>query len=222
MGTSQPKIFELSAKVDLTFRNLMGSQPDLMIKDHLYVGHRLESVALAETLVQMIGEDVYVSIRFSPEISKKAEEMPCPYDLLSHQNLNILLVVAEELSHLHCLCEIAKSNQTISKWDLELQSEFDKFRIAAHILETQTGNSHVTSLARLIFDSSYCYSEDSQYEYTGRLAARWWWSHINRYQSKTLMIPEVLRALQEMRHLYGCSKLDYLKQTEARVLKRAG
>jgi len=145
--------------------------------------------------------------------------LECPYKRLTQNNLGLLLIVSEEISHFHMICQQAIANTMISRFDLELQSEFDKFIIAADLMQKQTGAYHSKHLARLIYDSSVSYVDDEIYDDTGRLAAAWWWSQINHLGDLTLHNARIRRALFEMRHLQGAAKLQYLNNTKAQVLR---
>lgn len=118
-------------------------------------------------------EVLEVGLYFRPELIASIEASN-PLESLNSQNLDVFCVAVEEVSHFHLVIHRAQAKQGISLLELEWQGEVDKLLIAGRVLEQQTGDPHLPQLTRMIFDHSYCYTQQLElYEEAHRLAARY-------------------------------------------------
>jgi len=118
-------------------------------------------------------EELELGLYFRPELIASIQAGN-PLENLNSQNLDGFCVAVEEVSHFHLVIHRAQAKQGISLLELEWQGEVDKLLIAGRVLEQQTGDAHLPQLTRMIFDHSYCYTQQVDlYEEAHRLAARY-------------------------------------------------
>lgn len=211
MLSHEHQLRSLAKQVDAAYHRFYGSAPTLNIDDHIYIKKDAHSPALAETLLFENGDTLHISVRISSDLAHYFAENLCPSIKLTSSNLGLLAIIAEEISHFQCMCRAAESELSVSRFDLELQSEFDKFLIAAEFLEHQVGHHHPVQLARLLFDSSAIYHNQELYDRANNIAASWWWSQINYYGNGLFEVrPDLISKLKELRHIHGDAKLACL------------
>lgn len=220
MPAAYLKVCQLMEQIDASYQSLFSYSHGLNISDHIFIGDDEKTGRLAETLVESSAGNCYISIRISKELASTVPTNQCPFESLQTRNLSLFSILAEEVSHFQGICLAAQRDNPISAWDLELQSEFDKFILATTLMKTQSGRSHAAPLARLLFDSTYNYTADAVYDHTGNIAAHWWWTHINQFGDHVLARPDVWRNLLEMRSLRGQAKLEYIALTQRRVTQK--
>lgn len=170
-----------------TFKNLIqhievelaasyGFVIDVSAGDCLTTSDLARSVAAdnrAALILRSSGDDLELGLYFRPELIEKMEDAN-PLERLDSQNLDAFCVAVEEVSHFHLVVKRAQSKQGVSRLELEWQGEVDKWMVASSLLEQQTGDTHLPQLARLLFDSSVCYTHDQNlYDAAHRLAARY-------------------------------------------------
>lgn len=190
------------------------------IEDFIFFADDPTHSKLAETLIDHSPLELSISVRISPALLDCYLHIPCPTTALRHDNIGLFSVIAEEVSHFHEICRVAENVGSITRFDLELQSEFDKYIAALILAEQQTGSIQSHPIARLMFDSSVTYSQDLVYDRAGDIAASWWWGHINIYGDDLLKSPEFVKCLRHLRGLQGETKLDFLKSASGGGLKR--
>lgn len=218
---SGAQVTTLAAYVSEKLRRLYRDHAAFDIREHIYLADDQHTQRTAETLVAHSTDELAISIRVSPSFIQLFEGTPCPSHVLNHENLNLFLVVAEEVSHFHCLANAAIEQTQRSQYDLELQAEFDKFALAAMTLAEQSGREHLRQLGRLLFDHSYTYVDHEIYERAGDLAAYWWWGHINAHSNTSLFNPDFNRQLQNIRSTWGDAKKNKILDTRAHEWKRS-
>ena len=212
----------LAVSVDRSFHCLYASQSRIDINDHVYIDENVSSSSLAEVLAYEQDDTLHLSIRFSPSLAHYFSNQECPSIRLTSHNLGLLAIVAEEVSHFQCLCQAAESENPVSRFDLELQAEFDKFLIASTFLIQQMGEPHPVQLARLLFDSSAVYQDSQIYERANKIAASWWWSQINQYGNALFVRrPDLIASLKKLRYVYGEAKLATLAELKPKNFKRS-
>ncbi|MCX6115973.1 MAG: hypothetical protein NT027_00375, partial [Proteobacteria bacterium] len=165
---------------------------------------------IAATELRQSNNEAFLGIKFSKAFLDIYKELESPINCLDSSNLGLFLVVAEEVSHFREIHFKLEQNRFISKFDLELQSEFDKIIAAMLLLKIQTGAYHALPLARLAIDSSTTYSNDDIYDRAGVLAAKWWWRKLNIFKDQLLDDPRSKRQLQEIASHQGQSKKDLI------------
>lgn len=216
------QLLQLTSEVDRIYQEIYDVAPLAAINEHVYINDQVDSTALADTQVFELEDTLHISVRFSPDLLTYFEDHPCPSKSLTSHNLGLLAIVAEEVSHFQCIVHAAVNDSPVSRFDLELQSEFDKFLIAAKILRSQVGDAHPMHLARLLFDSSKIYQEPELYNRVNGIAASWWWSQLNLYgnslfESKT----DLINSLKKLRHIHGEAKLAGLDELKIKQLSRS-
>lgn len=217
--TQASLVLNLAAEIDILMSEIFQITHGLDVTKHVYLGERAQSTALAETLVETLANELFISVRVSNQLAHDISSKPSPFKILTTSNLGLLAIMAEEMSHFYEICAAANSERVISRWDLELQSEFDKFLIAATLMKRQTGRPHLRHLARLLFDSTLVYQPDPIYDLTGNIAAKWWWHHINNWGDNLMSMPFLNRTLRQMRALHGHSKLEFVKATSSPLVR---
>ncbi|MCX6123630.1 MAG: hypothetical protein NTV34_02600 [Proteobacteria bacterium] len=213
--TANFKVFRLASDTHKKISEFFNEHVAINITDHLFIADLEWSDCLAETLVASSEEEVSLSIRVSESLAQRVQEIEPPFEKLSNENIGPFAIIAEEVSHFHCLCIAATNRVPISRWDLELQSEFDKFIVAACLMEDQTGKAHFKHLARLLFDSTAIYSSKytATYSQTENLAAQWWWSRLGQANYPSSLKVVDIEILQKIRILQGQAKIDYIRNT---------
>ena len=149
----------------------------------------------------LIEEFVFVS---SEDLTSLAQTIAVE----KNDELNICIVVqqnvlVEEVSHFRLLCETAESKSSVSKFDLELQGEFDKIIVAMELLKLQTGQSHIDALLKLMFEESIIYLNDEVYQRADHLAGCWWFTTSKNLRSNRLSQLQLRQQLQKLRYLHG-------------------
>lgn len=221
MNRTHPQLRALATSIDQAFHHFYESSSDIDINDYVYIEDS-DSSSLAEVLALEHANTLHLSLRFSPGLSQYFTGHECPSVRLTSGNLGLLAIIAEEVSHFHCMCQAAAFEIPVSRFDLELQAEFDKFLISSLFLKKQTGASHPVQLARLLFDSSTIYQNADIYQRANNIAASWWWSQINQHGNDLLTArPELLASLKKLRHIHGQAKLEALSKLKARNFKHS-
>ena len=222
MSPTYAPLRALANHVDRIFHDFYESHVSVDINDYVYIQESTTSQSLAEVLTCEQDETLHLSIRFSPNLERYFLHQDCPSIKLTSSNLGLLAIVAEEVSHFQCMCQAAESEKAVSRFDLELQAEFDKFLIASTLLRCQTGESHPLPLARLLFDSSEVYLEPQIYERANNIAASWWWFQINNHGNNLFeRRPDLIANLKKLRFVHGEAKLAILSDLKSKNFKRS-
>lgn len=216
------KLKTLAKRVDEMLHDIYAGSPSLEVEDYIFIANSDDSQALAETLALEHDNTFHISIRFSKDLLNYFQENACPSDRLTSNNLGLLAVVSEEISHFQCMCRAAETETPVSRFDLELQAEFDKFLLASTLLNRQVGHEHPIQLARLLFDSSEIYQEPELYHRANNTAASWWWSQINQYGERLFQLrPDLISELKRLRHIHGEAKLATLSELKPKHFRRS-
>ena len=144
-----------------------------------------------------------------------------PYRRLDHGNLSPFLTAVEETSHFLYLIWSARHGRTVTRLELELQAEVDKFAAGALVIAGQRrkgdGGLDTESLARILFrawslEEGLDPDDANRYRTASRLAARYCRALQARY------LPShgpsrIDRLLGDLRRFYrhrGDAKMGYI------------
>ncbi len=220
MITKNP-IIKIAKTIDSLLNTFYSTQSDYCLSDYIYSDPDLEC-PIAQTIVdQTSPNNIFLGIVFSNSFIESHREENCPSESLCHDNLSLFSVIAEEVSHFRCIYRTSDAEKQISRFDLELQSEFDKLIAAMMLTNIQCGTHHALPIARLMLDSTSTYSPDPLYDRAGNIAARWWWSHLNVHRNDLLKSKEVARMLREICSYQGDKKLSYIENSTSKNLKKS-
>jgi hypothetical protein len=213
--TSSKKTNDIAVEMFGRISHAFDVNHNVDISHHIFVDSKLTQRA-AETLVHWDEDELLISIRCSEALVQRIESVKSPFEELNNQNINSFSILLEEISHFHYICSAAVGQRPISKWDLELQAEFDKIMIAATILNEQTGSPHFYNLARILFDGSRIYdkAQPELYSSTENTAAKWWWTKINQEGDDLVKNQHLFKGLKKIRDLQGESKMRYIQDTQ--------
>ena len=139
------------------------------IEDFLITTDQLRELApsddgLPKVLLAQDGEGVRLSIHLGDEVQRRVESTQAP-------ELEDFCIVAEEISHFIYLCFRAQIDAPVSKLDLEVQAEIDKFILATRFFPAEG------SLFERLFEDfrireGIAQDERERYREANRLAAR--------------------------------------------------
>lgn len=135
-------------------------------------------------------EDLFIGIL----ISQDTQQNICfdkPTSELSRPELNALLVVIEEVSHFHLICDRAKLGQPTTLLELEWQSEVDKIIVLESLVRKHSHAVDPMSLFRVVADETDILSNLSAGEASRYLDA----SIFFRLFWKKLVVPELAKAV---------------------------
>ena len=158
-------------------------------------------------------EEAFVGIHVSTPIVDVLSNYSSPAELLTdRRGLTAFLILAEELSHFHHYINMAESNRTISRFDLELQAELDKVVISALALTDFFGRTHLRELIVLIFNQCSFKGTLTDYQLASKIAEKFWKEHV-RILGPDLIFDQKFRA-----HLHHASRLT--GEDKRRILDR--
>ncbi len=105
----------------------------------------------SHTLVAQEGDEVSVGVVLD-EATRAHLEHADPRERLDTGNLGSFSILTEEVSHFLYLLFRARSERPVTRLELELQAEVDKYLIALFFLSLQNEGVVSTGLRRLLFD----------------------------------------------------------------------
>jgi hypothetical protein len=105
----------------------------------------------SRTLVSQEGDVVRVGVVLDEATGAHLERAD-PRDRLDHGNLGSFSTLTEEVSHFLYLLFRARSERSVTRLELELQAEVDKYLIALAFLSLQNEGAVPTGLRRFLFD----------------------------------------------------------------------
>jgi hypothetical protein len=204
----------IANKVYRVLEDFFETKQAVDIEQHIYIEKDDSHLNLAETKATVLEETLLISIRFDPVLYDTYKDTDCPSISLTDKNIGFYSVVAEEVSHFHLLCQSAVQKSPLSRFDLELQAEFDKYLVASILLSEQSGTPHTHALARMLFDSAKTYADEATvYNITGSIAARWWWDKINKYGDQLVEMDSLIQRLKEIRASQGEHKINLIRNS---------
>jgi hypothetical protein len=104
----------------------------------------------SRTLVAQDGEDLSVGVLLDPGVVRALRDTD-PRVQLDHSNLQAFCVVTEEVSHFLYVLFCARVARSITRLELELQGEVDKYLCAAFVLSLQNDGAVAPGLRDLLF-----------------------------------------------------------------------
>lgn len=118
-------------------------------------------------------EDLFIGITIDDEMRDILENNN-PIDFLGETNIDAFCALIEEISHFHLIVNRVITRRSVSKLELEWQSEIDKLVICADILREQSGDAHLLPLTRRFFDLATIIDQttSSRYHDASRYAAK--------------------------------------------------
>jgi hypothetical protein len=174
----------------------------------------------AELVVYEEDENLLLAINVSAELMERYAAVPCPSEKLSEDNIGLLAVFAEEISHLRHIIKWGSIDEKVSRFDLELQSEFDKVIVATELAEKQYDNHEFQPILRMILDHSHAYTDDAIYHAAENLAGHWWWSLYDAYGETALEQIAIRQYLKELSEKRGQHKMEFLQQSISQLKNR--
>jgi hypothetical protein len=145
-----------------------------------------------QLLVLEEGGDLWLGVYLHDEVRRRLEARD-PFERLDRENLDSFLTAVEETSHFLYLVWSLAHGREVTRLELELQGEIDKFVSGALVLTAQRGPSHGSapsldraSLARILFEGwtprpDLDAEESGRYRTASGLAARYCRSLETRY-----------------------------------------
>lgn len=129
-------------------------------------------------------DEVYIGLYLKEQVEEILTRLN-PQKTLTHQNLNELCVLIEEISHFHLLLNRLEKGISTSHLELEWQGEIDKILVSGLILYEQLGDTYLLPLVRKIYDQSHIVVNNKElYWEATKLAARFWYEQIHFSQHK--------------------------------------
>lgn len=169
-----------------------------VIDDHLDHGtdHPGQLLILQE-------EDLFVGLHFSQNVLDSIR-LDIPPHQQSASELNALLVVIEEVSHFHLVCDRARIGRPTSMLELEWQSEIDKIIVLESLLHRCAVSADLYSLYGLLSEKTFIsqnYNKEkiARYISSTRLFCRFWQKIIAPElavsQPRATMLSEKIRSI---------------------------
>lgn len=126
-----------------------------------------------------------------------------PLETLDGDNLHEFLVALEGVSHFVYLVYKALMEDSVTRFEMEVQAEVDKYVVTLFLLRRQGSNPQVSAIHRSMFDSPrFHHSLTAQclerYRNANRYAGKYCNSLINRFMRE----PGGSGLLNELRHFY--------------------
>ncbi|MCP1726780.1 hypothetical protein J2T60_000745 [Natronospira proteinivora] len=119
--------------------------------------------AREKLLIHEIDGELNVSLYLDPELLRRLEAQP-PEQLLDGRNLTDFWMALEGVSHFVYLGHNARYDRPVSRLEMELQAEVDKFVLANLFLARQQGHSPGKRLHRALFHQPHFHSQLSHEE----------------------------------------------------------
>ena len=126
-----------------------------------------------------------------------------PLEKLHHGNIASFCTVLEGISHFLYLVWNAQHERTISRFEMELQAEVDKYIMATSLLAEQSGGSIPRNLHRSLFEKISYHKHLSHTEYQRYYLANWYARRYCYNLHKQLMTtPDCVNLTREIRRFY--------------------
>ena len=124
-----------------------------------------------------------------------------PLRTLTFTQLDLLAVLAEELSHFEFFWQRAHAQHSTSLLELEYQAEIDKFIVLASLLLPTQPTLSRAALVHCLYEQVHFFPNNAEirdrYELANRLAHRFW-SQSNINQIAEIQHPEIQRRLRKL------------------------
>jgi len=115
-------------------------------------------------------DEIWAGVYFNSDLIQRILEQS-PFQKLNQENLNDFLVLTEEVSHFHFVLNRYDRQIPVSKTEIEMQGEIDKWLVSSHLLNHQSGKDHARVVFELLFNATKIVSADSEvYERASKLA----------------------------------------------------
>jgi len=169
-----------------------------------------------QLLVRQDGDTLELSLVLERAVIERLAA-DCPRRRLHPGNLQELWHAVEGVSHFLHLIWSADRERAVSRLELELLADIDKFVVAAGLALDQTGHPHVRQLQRMLF-SAIRFRDDLEAEERGRyyeanrLAARYCRSLARRFE----IHGGDRRLARELRRFRRLSRSDMLHHIRTR------
>jgi len=166
-------------------------------------------------------DEVYIGLYLRDQVEEILTQLN-PKEHLTHQNLNELCVLIEEVSHFHLLLNKLEKGIYTSHLELEWQGEIDKILVSGLILYEQLGDSYLLPLVRKIYDQSHIIVDQKElYWEATKLAARFWYEQIHYSQhnmnlGQLIHSPSFKTFLQQLYEATWQQKLEIWSQHMAK------
>lgn len=195
-------LIKIVSYIDKALLDYYESDNDLVIEEFVFVSSE-GLPSLAQTIAVEKNDELNIGIVVQKDFASIISTLESPIEKLTNQNLGFFSVLVEEVSHFRLLCETAESKSSVSKFDLELQGEFDKIIVAMELLKLQTGQSHIDALLKLMFEESIIYLNDEVYQRADHLAGCWWFTISKQLRNNRISQFQLRQQLQKLRYLHG-------------------
>jgi len=167
------------------------------------LGHHLDDHEVREKL--LVAESpgaLDISLYIDATVLKKLADQN-PLEILNGENLHEFLIALEGVSHFVYLVYKALMEDTVTRFELEMQAEIDKYVITLFLLRRQGSEPQVSAIHRSLFDSPRfhpCLTSDNlqRYRDANRYAGKYCNSLINRY----IHAPASNGLIDELRDFY--------------------
>jgi len=195
---------------------------DETIEDYVITDRRLahilrgrDSDAPEELLVAESDDTLELSLYLDPVLIETLRRHD-PFDQLQNGNVNAFCTVLEGVSHFLYLITRARAARSVTRLEMELQAEVDKYAVLAYLLKAQRQGSLPGWLPRWLFEavryradldaderSRYVTANDYARRYCRRLQQRFQWAWNGR---------ELLEELRRFHRLDQSRKLRHIDQ----------
>lgn len=160
-------------------------------------------------------DEIYIAIYIDPEIIKNLAKIDLNKFRLTEENIQDLCIAIEGVSHFLYFFVHAISKVELSRFELELQAEIDKFVILTLCLIGDCDNPlHGTIISRLFDRYTFLMGLKPEakeiYRDASRMAARYCYSLRNRYIHPLLSGRELLDEVRDFYMLNHWSKISHI------------
>ncbi|MEA5445548.1 hypothetical protein VCB98_06925 [Gammaproteobacteria bacterium AB-CW1] len=166
-------------------------------------------------LIKEIDGELNVSLFLDRELLARLDASPPEQSLHSH-NLEDFWMALEGVSHFLYLGHNARYDRPISRLEMELQAEVDKFMLANLLLARQQGHTpgrqiHHALFHRPRFDSRLSHAEGQRYQRASCYAGRYCRRLMDRMRHR--VAAPLNRELRRFYRLHRHHKLNYIDAT---------
>jgi len=166
----------------------------------------------SRTLVAESGSDVEVGVVLEPEVARDLSRCD-PRVLLDQSNLQAFCAATEEVSHFVYVLFCARWARSVTRLELELQGEVDKYLCAAFLLALQNEGAVSHHLFELLFRHydlapELSAEEALRYRSASRLAER----YCGWLQQRFLRRAHLAELAQEARRFYRLGQRQKLER----------
>ncbi len=210
----------LLTRLQQLLQRLYAIDLDESIDDYVITDARLarilrggESTAPEELLVAESEDALEVSLYLAPELLAAIEDAD-PLERLQHRHVSPLCTLLEGVSHFLYLISRARAARSVTRLELELQAEVDKYAVLGYLLRAQRQGSLPAWLPHWLFEavryradldaearSRYTTANAYARRYCRRLQRRFQWA----WNGRALMAE-----LRHFHHLAQPQKLRYI------------